>query len=100
MKTSDISPNSIYTASYIHEHDMNNFFEHLRDILFLDIETASLTPSFEDLPERLQDEWVRKTRFLQDQEEATAQELFFDKAGIHAEFGKVVCIGVGFFMLD
>jgi 3'-5' exonuclease len=79
---------------------MNNFFGHLKDILFLDIETASLTRSFEDLPERLQEEWSRKTKFLQEQEGLTAEELFFDKAGIHAEFGKVVCIGVGFFMMD
>lgn len=79
---------------------MNGFFGQLKDILFLDIETASLTPSFSDLPERLQEEWSRKTKFMQEQVGLTAEELYFDKAGIHAEFGKVICIGVGFFMMD
>ncbi|WP_297337211.1 3'-5' exonuclease [Algoriphagus sp.] len=78
---------------------MNDFFEQLGDILFLDIETASLTPKFEELNERLRDEWIKKERLIKTQAEGKIEpgSLYFDQAGIHAEFGQVICIGVGYF---
>lgn len=39
--------------------------------------------------------WDRKTRFIQERENLTAEEVY-EKAGIYAEFGKVVCISLGF----
>lgn len=77
---------------------MADFFDQLNDILFLDIETASLTEKFEELPQRIQEEWLKKERLIQT--EGISHEpgsLYFDRAGIHAEFGQVVCIGVGYF---
>lgn len=80
---------------------MADFFEELNQILFLDIETASLTENFEDLPQRLQDEWLRKERIInQDKQKIEPGFLYFERAGIHAEFGQVVCVGVGYFQLD
>lgn len=77
---------------------MADFFDQLNDILFLDIETASLTEKFEELPERIQEEWLRKERLIQTEEDINNPgALYFDRAGIHAEFGQVVCIGVGYF---
>ncbi|PZX50106.1 hypothetical protein LV84_04123 [Algoriphagus ratkowskyi] len=77
---------------------MADFFDQLNDILFLDIETASLTERFEELPERIQEEWLRKERNIQTIENNHEPgSLYFDRAGIHAEFGQVVCIGVGYF---
>ncbi|MFC3415908.1 3'-5' exonuclease [Algoriphagus hitonicola] len=78
---------------------MNDFFEQLGDILFLDIETASLTPKFEELNERLQEEWVKKERLIKSDDDGKIEpgSLYFDRAGIHAEFGQVVCVGVGYF---
>jgi DNA polymerase elongation subunit (family B) len=77
---------------------MADFFDQLNDILFLDIETASLTEKFEELPERIQEEWLRKERNIQPPEtNLEPGSLYFDRAGIHAEFGQVVCIGVGYF---
>ncbi|REG78317.1 3'-5' exonuclease [Algoriphagus antarcticus] len=77
---------------------MADFFDQLNDILFLDIETASLTEKFEDLPERIQEEWLRKERIIQSSEDRHEPgSLYFDRAGIHAEFGQVVCVGVGYF---
>lgn len=77
---------------------MAEFFDQLNDILFLDIETASLTEKFEELPERIQQEWLRKERIILAKEEAQEPgSLYFDRAGIHAEFGQVVCVGVGYF---
>ena len=36
-----------------------------------------------------------KKRFIQEREDLTAEEVY-DKAGIYAEFGRVVCISLGF----
>jgi hypothetical protein len=76
---------------------MADFFEHLNDILFLDIETISGAESLRDLPSRMQEEWTKKAQQLQKTDEREADELYFEKAGIYAEFGKVICIGVGYF---
>ncbi len=77
---------------------MVNFFNELSDILFLDIETASQEEAFEALPPRLQEEWIKKEKHIQPKEEEIEPgSLFFNKAGIYAEFGKVICVGVGYF---
>jgi DNA polymerase elongation subunit (family B) len=77
---------------------MADFFDHLGDILFLDIETASLTEKFEELDSRLQEEWIKKERLIQmEKPTETPGSLYFDRAGIHAEFGQVICVGVGYF---
>ena len=76
---------------------MAPFFEQLSNILFLDIETASSTESFAGVDPRLQPEWIRKERLIRRESVLEPGELFFDRAGIHAEFGKVICVGVGFF---
>ena len=64
-------------------------------ILFFDIETVPLKYKFEDLDERGQLLWDKKTKFLQQRDEVSAEEIY-EKAGIYAEFGKVVCISFGF----
>ncbi len=77
---------------------MADFLDQLGEILFLDIETASLTEKFDDLEPRLQDEWIKKERLIPTEKPTQAPgSLYFDRAGIHAEFGQVICVGVGFF---
>ncbi|MGJ8548510.1 3'-5' exonuclease [Winogradskyella wichelsiae] len=70
----------------------------LENILFLDIETVPETENFSDLDSTKQDLWDAKSRY-QRKEEFTAEE-FYDRAGIWAEFGKIVCISVGYFITD
>lgn len=79
---------------------MKDFLNEINDILFLDIETASLTEKFEDLPERIQEEWLRKERIIQPENQLEPGSLYFERAGIHAEFGQVACIGVGYFQWE
>ena len=67
----------------------------LRDIIFLDIETVRLTETFEALGDRLKTQWARKASFLKRVEGQTDAELFDDRAGIYAEFGKVITIAFG-----
>lgn len=67
----------------------------LQNVLVLDIETVPQYASFEELPLNLQKLWDLKTRF-QRKEQETPEE-FYGRAGIWAEFGKIVCISVGIF---
>lgn len=77
---------------------MSAFINGLENILFLDIETASLEADFSLLPERLKSEWLKKENHIKPkEEEIEAGSLFFKKAGIYAEFGKIICVGVGYF---
>ena len=66
-------------------------------ILFLDIETVSQKKSYDQLSERMQKLWSHKAEQLnRDNTELTPDDIY-DRAGIYAEFGKIVCISVGFF---
>ena len=67
----------------------------LENILFLDIETVPETQNFNELDKTKQELWEAKSRY-QRKEEFSAEE-FYDRAGIWAEFGKIICISVGYF---
>lgn len=67
-----------------------------RNLLFIDIETASCVGDFGELDERMQEIWNKKALLLKNESQATPAELFFQRAAIYAEFGKVICISVGF----
>jgi hypothetical protein len=66
----------------------------LSNILFLDIETVPQHPSFEKAEETYQKLWEEKARFLLKDESDTPASVY-ERAGIYAEFGKIVCISVG-----
>lgn len=77
----------------------------ITNVLFLDIETVSNVAQYEELNEDLQYLWKLKSRSVLKKynEEITTEEAkltFKDKAGIFAEFGKIVCISVGFVVRD
>lgn len=69
----------------------------IHNILFLDIETLPVYRSFDELPDRFQSLWIKKAKFLRDTDDRTPQELY-ERAGIYAEFGKIVTIAVGYFV--
>ncbi|MFN4079934.1 MAG: 3'-5' exonuclease [Saprospiraceae bacterium] len=79
-------------------------FDHfdLYNILFLDVETASAEADFEDLSTEMQELWKRKHLSilrLPSDHEPEFDELAFtykERAGIFAEYGKIICISVGF----
>ena len=70
----------------------------LEKILFLDIETVAQKATFSELDNDFKKHWERKASFLSKDEE-TPEEIY-DKAGIYAEFGKIVCISVGFIKIE
>ena len=68
----------------------------LENLLFLDIETVPLFAMYSELDKTAKQLWEQKTKY-QRKEEFTPEE-FYDRAGIWAEFGKIVCMSIGYFV--
>lgn len=64
-------------------------------ILFLDIETVPAVYHFGELDEHAAKLFSDKTRYEQERNGRSAEEIYAERGGILAEFGKIVCIGVG-----
>ena len=69
-------------------------------ILFLDIETVPQTDDWNLLSERTQALWEKKTAYQRNNNEISPEEFYHERAGIMAEFGKIVCISVGIVVKD
>lgn len=65
----------------------------IEKVLFLDIETVPQTYSFNELDEKTAELYTHKTKFFQ-KDGLTAEDVY-DRAGVYAEFGKIVCISCG-----
>jgi len=68
----------------------------MEHILFLDIETVPSTPDYQSLDQRFQKLWDKKAERIRQSEQDTPESLY-NRAGIYAEFGKIICISVGSF---
>lgn len=64
-------------------------------LLILDIETVSQKSTYQELDEDWQELWAKKVGALNNPE--IDASINYDRAAIYAEFGKIVCIGLGFF---
>jgi len=66
----------------------------IEDVLFLDIETVPQCQDFSHLDETTQHLWEQKaTPMCKD---GQTPDDIYQRAGIYAEFGKIICISVGF----
>ncbi len=74
----------------------------LSKILFLDIETVPQKEELTEMSPELAYLWKEKFELIRKRmpekypEDTTAAQAFESSAGIYAEFGKIVCISVGF----
>ena len=66
-------------------------------ILFVDIETVSGEPSYDQLSPVIQSAWQRKAGTLHNPDDTPVDQFYFERAGLYAEFGKIIVISVGFF---
>ena len=66
----------------------------IQNILFLDIETVPQHNGYDGLDESERPLWDHKATTIS-RGEQTGEDLY-DRAGIYAEFGKIICISVGF----
>ena len=75
----------------------------IEKVLFLDIETVPQYSTFDEVPEKLRKLWEHKAIKLKEKEtekqkekEDLSVEEMYQRAGIYSEFGKIICISVGF----
>ena len=69
----------------------------LEHILFLDIETVPQHANFNDLDNATKVLYEQKTKYQR--KDGFSPETFYDRAGIWAEFGKIICISIGYFKI-
>lgn len=76
----------------------------LPNILFLDIETVSEYAEYGRMDESSKALWKHKSAYwikdIENVVEADYARTYLEKAGIYAEFGKVVCISMGLIVLE
>jgi len=64
------------------------------DIIFIDIETVPAVASAGLLDVKMQDLWDKKSQHFRSESQTPGD--VYQRAGIYAEFGKIICISVGF----
>jgi len=68
----------------------------VNNILFLDIETVPQYPSYQEMPVNWKLLWDIKAGYIIRNREDETFESVYPRAGIYAEFGKIICISCGF----
>ncbi len=71
----------------------------LKNILFLDIETVPIVENYEELSDIQKKYWKKKAKYLIENEENFEEDmanLFASNGGIYSEYGKIICISIGF----
>jgi len=67
----------------------------INNILFLDIETVPQYPGYNEMPQEWKTLWGLKAQYLIRNKEDETFETIYPRAGIYAEFGKIICISCG-----
>ncbi|MBR7067617.1 MAG: 3'-5' exonuclease [Bacteroidales bacterium] len=67
----------------------------LENVLFIDIETVPQYANYADVPEPMRVLWDKKSHSIVRNAEEETPESIYQRAGIYAEFGRIVCISVG-----
>lgn len=70
----------------------------IENVLFLDIETVPCHAGFSQLDDDMQMLWDKKSKSFRGEDESA--EDVYQRAGIYTEFGRVVCISVGFIRVE
>jgi 3'-5' exonuclease len=70
-------------------HDTN-----LGEVLFIDIETVPFVPEFNGLNDKWKQLWEHKVQYNRNNDEPV--EMLYNRAGIYAEFGRIICISAGY----
>lgn len=67
----------------------------LKNILVLDIETVPQQSSYDSLSDEWKELWKKKMQ--RDIKDGLSPDGLYQRAGIYAEFGKIICICAGYF---
>ncbi len=71
----------------------------IKNVLFLDIETVPIKENFTDLSAPFQKLWEEKTVW-QRKDDVSPSDFYKLKAGVMAEFAKIICISVGYLFTE
>ncbi len=66
------------------------------DLIFIDIETVPEYSSYEELSGSMKELWAIKHSYLKHENELP-ENGYLKRAGVYAEFAKIVCISIGYF---
>ncbi len=72
----------------------------LNDLLLIDIETIPQESNYNNLTHLWQGLWEEKSSKYNFAEPLTIEESYNERAAILAEFGKIICISIGYFITD
>jgi DNA polymerase elongation subunit (family B) len=74
--------------------------DQLYKTLFIDIETVSQYAEFSQVPEIIKPLWIRKAASIikdfNTEDTLAVEESYKEKSAIYAEFGRIICISIGF----
>lgn len=76
--------------------------EDLKNILYFDVESAGQYPSYEEMElqnPRLAKLWAKRAKYFRDNspemDKLSDADIYLHKAGMEAEFGRVICVSFG-----
>jgi predicted PolB exonuclease-like 3'-5' exonuclease len=74
--------------------------KNFKNTLFIDIETVSGSENFSSISDRMKDFWVKKAKNLANPAIISFEEMYFERAALYAEFGKIIVVGMGFLFVN
>lgn len=74
--------------------------KNFKNTLFIDIEAASEYADLSLNSENKIDLWGKKAKNILNSNNQTSSELYFDRAALFPEFGKIIVIGMGFLFMN
>ena len=74
--------------------------KNFKNTLFIDIETVSGSENFSSISDRMKDFWVKKAKNLSNPANISLEEMYFERAALFAEFGKIIVVGMGFLFVN
>ena len=74
--------------------------KNFKNTLFIDIETVSGFENFSSISDRMKDFWVKKAKNLANPANISFEEMYFERAALYAEFGKIIVVGMGFLFVN
>lgn len=74
--------------------------KNFKNTLFIDIETVSESENFSSISPRMKDFWVKKAKNLANPANISFEEMYFERAALYAEFGKIIVVGMGFLFVN
>ncbi len=74
--------------------------KNFKNTLFIDIETVSGSENFSSISDRMKDFWVKKAKNLANPANISFEEMYFERAALYAEFGKIIVVGMGFLFVN